>query len=346
METAEKSPLELRVYRISLDGKKQELTGSLPVSSPIFATDEALNGSFVSEDGKHVILNAQDRTHPPDIYYADAQKNSEQEPIRLTTSPHKDFEKVKLVKPQKVTFTSVDGKTIHGLLWVPNDISSGRKYGAFLHNMYADSAKNRWDGSLISYAVNELNLVVMQVDFRSSWGYGTEFNVGYYRSMGQVDADEAVSAGNFLKALSYVDKERVGLWGWSYGGFLTEMVMCTRPGVFAAGVAVAPVTDWKRYNEWYTRHRLNLPKDDEESYKKSSPVNFASGLQGHLLMIHGMQDDNVLFQDTVQMVQKLISAGKDFDVMFYPKDDHGIGRDDSRAHVQRKIFKYLLMWLG
>lgn len=344
-ESTERSPLELRVYRLKPDGKKTEITGALPVTSPTFADGGSLHGTQLSEDGKHAILDAQDRTHPPDIYAADI-GDRPGEPKRLTVSQLPDFAKIKLVTPKEVTFTAQDGKTVHGLIWLPPNMTPGKKYGAFLHSMYADSAKNRWDGMLESYAAAELNLVVMQVDFRSSWGYGADFATGYYRSLGQVDADEAVAAGNYLKAQPYVDPARVGLWGWSYGGFLTEMVMLTRPGIFSTGVAVAPVTDWKHYNEWYTRHRLNEPKEDEEAYKKSSPINFANGLQGHLLMIHGMQDDNVLFQDTVQMVQKLIEAGKDFDVAFYPKDNHGIGRDDSRVHVFRRILKYLYMWLG
>ncbi|HZT41202.1 MAG TPA: prolyl oligopeptidase family serine peptidase [Chthonomonadaceae bacterium] len=344
-ESTEHSPQELRVYRLAPDGKKTEITGPLPITSPTFATGGGLRGTTLSEDGRHAILDAQDRTHPPDIYYA-AISDKPGIPKRLTTSALPEFAKALLVTPQEVTFTSIDGKTVHGLLWLPPKMDPGKRYGAVLHSIYADSAKNGWGGLLESYMAAALDLVVLQVDFRSSWGYGADFATGYYRSLGQVDADEAVAAANFLKAQPYVDPARLGIWGWSYGGFLTEMVMFTRPGAFSTGVAVAPVTDWKHYNEWYTRHRLDEPKDAEEAYKKSSPINFANGLQGHLLMIHGMQDDNVLFQDTVQMVQKLIEAGKDFDVAFYPKDNHGISRDDSRVHVFRRIIKYLYMWLG
>ena len=362
VETTEKDPLDLRVYCLKPDGAKIELTGSLPIEAPTFADGGGLRGTHPSEDGRHVILDAQDRTHPPDIYLAEVPDTFPLtasgksgtakpepkiiEPKRLTVSQLPDFAKVRLVVPQEITFTALDGKPIHALLWIPPNLAPGAKCGAFLANMYADSAKNRWGGSLESYAAAELGMVVMAVDFRSSWGYGADFATGYYKSLGQVDADEAVAAANYLKARTEVDPNRVGLWGWSYGGFLTEMVMFTRPGTFATGVAVAPVTDWKRYNEWYTRHRLDDPKEAGEAYKKSSPINFAAGLQGRLLMIHGMQDDNVLFQDTVQMTQKLIEAGKDFDVAFYPKDDHSIGRDDSRVHVFRRIYKYLYMWLG
>ena len=348
VEVAELSPLDLRLYRISPDGKKLEVTVKLPVNSPTFASAKAMNSSFISDDGKQALAICSDRITSPDLYYFGdiGRSRGVQDPLRVTNSPLPDYKKVKLVMPKEVTFPSADGKTIHALLYMPSNLPSGSKCGAFLDNMYADSAKNRWVGFAPSYACETLGMVVLSVDFRSSWGYGADFGTGYYRSLGQVDADEAVAAANYLKSLPMVDPNRVGLWGWSYGGFLTEMVMCTRPGNFAAGVAGAPVTDWKHYNEWYTRHRLNLPKEDEEAYKKSSPVNFAAGLQGKLLMIHGMQDDNVLFQDTVQMVQKLIEAGKEFDVAFYPKDDHSVSRDETRPHVYTRIYKYLYMWLG
>ncbi|MEP6755012.1 MAG: prolyl oligopeptidase family serine peptidase [Chthonomonadales bacterium] len=346
VETTEKSALELRLYRITPEGQKSELTGRQPVNTPTFAQTKTMNSSFVSDDGKNVLMICSDRVTSPDLYFAEATAQKPKEPIRVTNSPLPDYKKVKLVMPKEVTFAAPDGKTIHALLYVPSNIPVGTKCGAFLDNMYADSAKNRWVGFSPSYACENLGMVVLSVDFRSSYGYGSDFGNGYYRSLGQVDADEAVAAANYLKSLPMIDPARVGLWGWSYGGFLTEMVMCTRPGVFAAGVAGAPVTDWTHYNEWYTRHRLNLPKEDEEAYKKSSPVNFAAGLQGKLLMIHGMQDDNVLFQDTVQMVQKLIEAGKEFDVAFYPKDDHSVSRDETRPHVYTRIYKYLYMWLG
>ena len=246
-------------YDWSPDGKKVELTGSLSVSAPTFATGAGLRGTHPSEDGERAILDAQDRTPPPDIYFTDVSNvanaspcQSHQEPRRLTVSQLPDFACVPLINPQEVTFAAADGKMLHGLLWLPADTqantNSSVKHGAIVSIMYADSAKDRWGGLLQSYMASALNMVVLGVDFRSSWGYGADFATGYYKSLGQVDADEAVAAANYLKSQSYVDGSRVGLWGWSYGGFLTEMVMFTRPGVFAAGVAVAPVTDWKHYN--------------------------------------------------------------------------------------------------
>jgi dipeptidyl-peptidase-4 len=184
-------------------------------------------------------------------------------------------------------------------------------------------------------------MVVLCMDFRGSWGYGGEFDTGYYRRMGLIDADEAVCAHNYLAGLGYVNSSRIGIWGWSYGGYLTCMTLLTKPGVFDTGVAVAPVTDWKSYNEWYTRRRLGLAKDDPKIFERTSPVTYASGLKDNLLLVHGIMDDNVLFQDTARLIQRLIDNGKYFDEMTYPRDDHSIGRDTSRPHVYATILRYL-----
>jgi dipeptidyl-peptidase-4 len=265
---------------------------------------------------------------------------------RLTESQLPDFKKVAWADVREVTFPGPEGATLHGLLITKPGLDLTKKHPAFLSSIYADSAKAAWNGYVENYAAMNLDMVVLCVDFRSSWGYGGEFNTGYYRKMGLIDADEAVAAKNYLASLPYVRPDRVGIWGWSYGGFLTCMTLLTKPGVFHAGVAVAPVTDWKNYNEWYTRRRLGLVKDDAKIFEQTSPITYASGLQDELLLVHGMLDDNVLFQDTERLIQRLIDNGKYFEVMTYPRDDHGIGKDTSRPHVYATIVRYLWDRLG
>jgi dipeptidyl-peptidase 4 len=260
---------------------------------------------------------------------------------RLTRSQSPDFVKVQWADYREVTFKAPDGKDIHALMITRPGLDLTKKHPAFLSNMYANSAKMAWGGFFENYAAMELDMVVLCVDFRASWGYGGEFNSGYYRSMGLIDVDEAVAAKNYLASLPYVNGDKVGLWGWSYGGYLTAQTLLTKPDVFAAGVAVAPVTDWKSYNEWYTRRRLGLVKDDKEIFEKTSPITYAQGLNDDLLLVHGMMDDNVLFQDTARLIQRLIDNGKYFEELSYPRDDHSIGRDTSRPHVFASIMRYL-----
>lgn len=295
---------------------------------------------LMSDDGRSMATLASSRTVPWELYSVEPGVK------RLTHSQPAEFDKVPWATMRDVTFKAKDGATVHGLLIEPPNLDKSKKHPAFLSNMYANSAKRAWNGFFENYAAMELGFVVLQVDFRASWGTGGEFNSGYKDAMGLIDGDEAVAAKEYLASLGYVDAENVGLWGWSYGGFLTDMVMLTKPGVFKAGVAVAPVTDWRSYNEWYTTRRLGSVKEHEDIYKKTSPISYADGLQGHLLMIHGILDDNVLFQDTARLMQALIEHGKHFDLMLYPRDDHSIGKATSRPHVFVEVMTYLWRWLG
>lgn len=328
------SPLKSEITIVEPDGKRTEhVVMPNGMSTPKNFDDAAL--PLFSEDGEKVATMASDRTINAELYGVEPSIK------RLTKSQLPEFSKVKWADVKEVTFRAADGHDIHALQFTKSGLDLTKPHPAFLSNMYANSAKAAWGGFMENYAATELDMVVLCVDFRSSWGYGGEFNSGYYRQMGLIDADEAVAAKNYLASLPYVNKDRVGLWGWSYGGYLTCMTLLTKPGVFHAGVAVAPVTDWKSYNEWYTRRRLGLVKDDAKIFEKTSPITYAEGLQDQLLLVHGILDDNVLFQDTARLIQKFIENGKYFDEMTYPRDDHSIGKDTSRPHVMATIMRYL-----
>lgn len=290
---------------------------------------------LVSEDGTKIATLASTRTLNPELYSV--------EPVqkRLTVSQTEDFKKIKWADHTPFSFKAPDGATIHGVMITKPGLDKTKKHPAFISSMYANSGKLAWNGYFENYAAIELGFVVVQIDFRSSWGQGGEFNSGYYKSLGIVDSDEAVAAKEYLVSTGFVNPDRVGVWGWSYGGFLTCMIQLTKPGIFDTGVAVASVTDWNSYNEWYTRRRLGMQKDDPQIYEKTSPIYHSSGLKDNLFLVHGMLDDNVLFQDTARMMQKLIDDGKFFEVMAYPRDDHSIGKDTSRPHVFATIMRYL-----
>ncbi|MBS1701264.1 MAG: prolyl oligopeptidase family serine peptidase [Armatimonadetes bacterium] len=332
--TAARSPLTTEIRVLEPNGKETVHV----VMKDGYSTPKAFNWAelpLISDDGKKMATLASERKLNPELYAV--------EPVekRMTESQTADYKKVQWADIKEVTFKSPDGREIHGLMYTKPGLDMSKKHPALLSNIYADSGKAAWAGFMENYAAMNLDMVVLSVDFRSSWGYDGDFNASYYRSMGIVDADEAVSAKNFLASLPYVRGDRVGIWGWSYGGFLTCMTMLTKPGEFYAGVAVASVTDWKSYNEWYTRRRLGLVKDDKEWFDKCSPITYADGLKGNLLLVHGILDDNVLFQDTARLVQRMIDAGKHPDIMFYPRDNHSIGKDTSRPHVMATIMRYL-----
>lgn len=340
LTTLSRSPLSTEITIVEPDGKiTTHVVMPNGVSVPSQFDDTA--SPLFSDDGTKVATLAADRKTNPELYSVEPTEK------RLTHSQLPEFDKIKWANFKEVTFKAQDGATIHGLLITKPGLDLTKKHPAFISNIYANSAKDNWGGYLENYAAMQLDMVVLVVDFRSSWGYGGEFNSGYANKLGIIDSEEAVLAKNYLVSLGYVRPDRVGLWGWSYGGYLTLMTLLTHPGVFDTGVAVASVTDWKSYNEWYTRRRLGLVKDDKDKvYEKTSPISYAEGLRDNLLMIHGILDDNVLFQDDARMVQQFIDHDKFVDLMYYPRDDHSIGKDTSRPHVFATIMRYLYEKLG
>ncbi|OWU64903.1 MAG: hypothetical protein CBB60_007430 [Armatimonadetes bacterium Cent15-Ar3] len=330
------SPLTTEIVVQEPDGKRKEHV----VIPGGYSTQKAFNWAelpLVSEDGKKIATMASARSINNELYAVEPFQK------RMTFSQLPEFKKIQWAETKEVSFPTSDGRMIHALMMTKPGLDLTKKHPAVLSGIYADSGKAAWSGWAENYMAMNLGFVVLCVDFRSSWGYDGDFNGGYYKKMGIIDADEAVDAKKFLVSTGYVKSDRVGIWGWSYGGYLTCMTLLTKPGEFHAGVAVASVTDWKSYNEWYTRRRLGLVKDDKDKiFEKTSPVyNAQSGLKDNLLLVHGMLDDNVLYQDTARLQQKLIDAGSHFDLMTYPRDDHSISKDTSRPHVYSTIVRYL-----
>jgi dipeptidyl-peptidase-4 len=332
--TAGRSPLETEITVLEPDGKRTTHN----VMDDGYATPKNFDDAappLVSDDGTKMATLASDRKVNPELYAV------EPDTRRLTESQTSDFRKIKWADVKEVTFPGPDGQTIHGLLFTKPGLDMSVKHPAVVSNIYGDSAKAAWGGYVENYLAMNMDCVVLCVDFEASWGYGGEFDNGYYKKMGLIDADQAVASKNYLASLPYVRADRCAIWGWSYGGYLTCMTLLTKPGTFYAGVAVAPVTDWGTYNEWYTRRRLGLLKDDKAIFAKTSPITYASGLKDNLLLIHGIVDDNVLFQNSALLAEKLIEAGKYFDIFIFPRDDHSIGKEASRPEVFGKIMRYL-----
>jgi dipeptidyl aminopeptidase/acylaminoacyl peptidase len=181
---------------------------------------------------------------------------------------------------------------------------------------------------------------VLDADYRGSRGYGRDWRTAIYRHMGGQDLDDQVDAARWLVKEQGIDPKRIGIYGGSYGGFITLMALFTTPDVFAAGAALRPVTDWAHYNQGYTSNILNLPQKDAAAYRKSSPIYFADGLKGRLLICHGMVDTNVHFQDSVRLVQKLIELRKtNWELAVFPVENHGFVEPTSWADEYKRIYK-------
>jgi dipeptidyl aminopeptidase/acylaminoacyl peptidase len=188
--------------------------------------------------------------------------------------------------------------------------------------------------------------VVICPDYRASAGYGRDWRTGIYQHMGGKDLDDVVDAAKFLVATEKVNPKRIGVYGGSYGGFITLMAMFTTPDVFAAGAALRPVTDWAHYNHGYTAPILGLPQTNIEAYRRSSPIYFAGGLKGQLLICHGMVDSNVFFQDSVRLVQRLIELRKEnWSIAPYPVENHSFTEETSWADEYKRILQLFETYL-
>jgi dipeptidyl aminopeptidase/acylaminoacyl peptidase len=215
----------------------------------------------------------------------------------------------------------------------------------FVHGAgYLQNVHNWWSNYYREYMFHHLlaskGYTVLDMDYRGSAGHGRDWRTAIYRHMGGQDLTDNVDGAGWLVENMGVDANRIGLYGGSYGGFITLMAMFTTPDVFQAGAALRPVTDWAHYNHGYTSNILNEPQNDSTAYERSSPIYFAEGLEGHLLICHGMLDDNVLFYDTVRLTQRLIELGKEnWVVAMYPVERHSFQQAYSWTDEYRRILK-------
>ncbi|MEO7325693.1 MAG: S9 family peptidase [Dokdonella sp.] len=236
---------------------------------------------------------------------------------------------------------------IYAKLYKPKDFDASKKYPAvlFVHGAgYTQNVHEQYPyyfrEQMFHNLLNEHGYVVLDMDYRASEGYGRDWRTAIYRQMGHPELEDLIDGVHWLEKNASVDAQRVGLYGGSYGGFMTLMAMFRAPDVFKAGAALRPVTDWAQYNHEYTSNILNEPKDDPIAYERSSPIEFADGLKGSLLIAHGMIDDNVLFEDSVRLYQKLIELHKDnFELSGYPLERHGFVHADSWLDEYKRIYK-------
>jgi dipeptidyl aminopeptidase/acylaminoacyl peptidase len=271
---------------------------------------------------------------PPELYVNAA---------RVTTSPAPDFASYPWLDVPIVRIPARDKAQLPARIYEP-----AKPNGAaviFVHGAgYLQNVSRGWSSYFREYMFHHLlrerGFTVLDVDYRASRGYGRAWRTAIYRHMGGTDLDDQVDAARWLVSEKHVDPKRIGIYGGSYGGFITLMAMFTQPDVFAAGAALRPVTDWAHYNHPYTANILNLPQNDAEAYRKSSPIYFANGLKGRLLICHGMVDTNVHYEDSVRLAQKLIELRKtNWELASYPVENHGFVEPTSWADEYKRIDK-------
>ncbi len=335
LHTSEVSPYERQAYLLPMSGGPLRRL-----------TDQAGSHSVVlSPAGKQLADVYSSANRPPELFLQPA--GSAGPRAQLTTSPTAAWLGFNWIKPEIVGIPASDGAQVPARIYRPADLGAAPNGAAVifvhgagcLHNVH-----NYWSSYFREYQFNHLlaskGYVVLDLDYRGSTGYGRDWRLATYRYMGGRDLQDQVDAVRWLGQQFGTSPDRVGIYGGSYGGFITLMALFTQPKWFGAGAALRSVTDWAHYNHAYTAEILNEPQDDSTAYRRSSPIYFAEGLEDPLLILHGMVDVNVHFQDVVRLTQRLIELGKtDWELAVYPVEDHGFVRPDSWTDEYRRILE-------
>ena len=311
--------------------------------------EQGLNIGWMSEDGKHKAIMHADMKNPFDLSVDD-------EPV--TKSPQPEFYRLAWADTKFLHYPSLkDGKPVSARLLLPRGYNPDDPAGdprpavVYVHGSgYATSVLQQW-GSYqeLRFVFNNYlasqGFVVLEMDYRGSTNYGRDWRSGVYLNMGGPDLEDVLGGVEYLRTLKNIDMNRVGIWGWSYGGFMTAMAMFKSPATFKAGAAFSGVYDWTNYNATYTDERLTAPAENPEAFQRSSPIHFSAKLQNHFLILHGVADDNVLFQEAVQLSEKLIHEGKTFEEAFYPEENHAYVRDETLKDAFGRTAQFFARYL-
>ena len=342
------APGTWEIYRVDAkSGAVEAVTalGGLNGSQPAMHNGESF---YLSPDESKLLVYHSTTDRPPELWVVDAQPAGKA--VQLTHTVSSAYTSIDWTVPQIVQVPSTTPgvkQPIYARLYLPKDYSPSKSYPAvvFIHGAgYLQDAHAGWSYYFHEFMfhtfLNQHGYIVLDMDYRGSAGYGREWRTSIYRQMGHPEVEDIVDGTRWLEQNFHVDARRLGVYGGSYGGFMTYMMMFRQPDLFAAGAALRPVGDWADYNDGYTGAILNRPAVDPQAYYDSSPINYAGALKHPLLILQGMQDDNVFFIDTVHMVQKLQELrNPNFDVMFYPLEHHGFEDPASWLDEYRRIWR-------
>lgn len=333
LTTSEVDPGERHFYRMPLMGGKMEKLTSMTGNNEV----------TLSPDEKKLAILFSYSNQPTELFIQDAKVGAKA--TQLTAGQSAEFKAYSWKDPQIVHFTAEDGAQVPARLYLPEPAKKNGAAVIFVHGAgYLQNVHKWWSTYFREYMfhnlLTDLGYTVLDIDYRASSGYGRDWRTGIYRHMGGKDLSDQVDGVKFLVNSHGVDTGRIGIYGGSYGGFITLMGLFKAPEVFKSGAALRSVTDWAHYNHGYTANILNTPEEDPIAYRRSSPIYFAEGLKGNLLMAHGMIDVNVHFQDVVRLSQRLIELKKDnWEMAIYPVEDHGFVEPSSWTDEYKRILK-------
>ncbi len=340
------SPLERHFYSLDIAEPKKKSKKYIAPQPKRLSEKPGTNSVLLNQDFTYYLEYNSSATTPPLVRL---RKAPEGEVVRILEDNKALAEKAKeynIVFPEFFQFKTTFGDSLNGWMLKPSDFNPDKKYPVLMF-VYggpgSQTVANSWGGRDFYWYQMLLSkgYMVVSIDNRGTGGRGAAFRQVTYGELGKLETLDQMEGAKYLGGLSYIDKNRIGIWGWSYGGYMSSLCMTVGAEYFKTGIAVAPVTTWRYYDTIYTERFLKRPQDNPTGYDDNSPINHAGKLKGNFLLVHGTADDNVHFQNAVDFTDALIKAGKQFDSFYYPNKNHGIGGMQTRYHLYQMMTRYL-----
>ncbi len=331
-QAAAESPLRREVYYISLDGKKK---GKL-------STLKGVNSALFSKNYDYYI-NTFSNTATPKLITLHDRNGKQLRVLEDNSAIKKRVEEFNLPGMAFFTFKTSDGVELNGWMLKPNDFDPNKKYPVVMTQYSGPNSQQVKDEFRVSWNeyLAQQGFIVACVDPRGTAARGEDFRKITYMQLGKYESDDQVEAARYLASLPYVDEDNIAIWGWSFGGFTACLSMEKGGGIFKAGIAVAPVTNWRFYDSIYTERYMRTPQQNPDGYDDNSPITNAGNLKGNLLIIHGSADDNVHLQNTMDFTERLVQEGIRFDMAIYTDRNHNITGGNTTMHLYNRMVDFL-----
>jgi dipeptidyl-peptidase-4 len=332
------SPFERHVYSLDLKQKRLQRLTSRPGTHHV----------LISPRGDYFADEFTTATTPP-VYLTGALPDlAAGKPFfRTDAALYAEYE---FPEFEYINIPGDDGVSLPARVLKPADFDPSRRYPVLVYvygGPHAQVLARDWSPTYFLWhqLMAQQGFIIFSLDNRGAFGYGKKWEQAVRHRLGERELADQLAGVRYLRSLPYVDSSRIGIWGWSYGGTMTCLALFRQPGTFAAGAAVAPVTDWRNYDTIYTERYMGRPADNAAGYQECAPISHAAGLADPLLLVHGTADDNVHFQNAIQLTDALIRHGKSFDIMYYPRQKHGIRERRSRLHLFHRLTDFFLTHL-
>lgn len=330
--SAERSPLQRDLYSIKIDGTKKKL----------LSQNKGRNRVVFSKSYKYY-LNFFSNTETPNLVTLHNSKGKLIRVIENNSALKEKLKDYKVAKKEFFTFKTSENVELNGWIIKPVNFDPAKKYPVLLYQYSgpaSQSVNNSWSLDWYQCLAQE-GYIVACVDGRGTGARGEDFRKITYKQLGKYETIDQIETAKYFAKQSYVDSSRIGIWGWSFGGYISSSCMVKGNGLFKMAIAVAPVTSWRYYDSIYTERFMQTPQLNPDGYDSNSPINFTDNFKGKLLLVHGSADDNVHVQNTYEFAEKLVQSGKDFDMMIYNNRNHSIYGGNTRLHLFNKIFNYI-----